>query len=105
MPKSLILGWLPGANRPSKRQYATSVTKREKHLKLAVDVGSDPITGSVAVGPGAPTSFCGWIELVAAIEAVRHDSALVVDQILETNSLDSGQRPWGTRAGNTGVLP
>jgi hypothetical protein len=48
------------------------VIERAKQLKLAVDVGSDPITGLVAIGEGAATSFCGWIELVAAIEAVRH---------------------------------
>jgi hypothetical protein len=49
------------------------VTERAAHLKLAVDIGSDPITGSIMVGDGVPTSFCGWIELVAAIELVRHD--------------------------------
>jgi hypothetical protein len=64
------------------------VTKRAKHLKLAVDVGSDPITGSMAVGPGAPTRFCGWIELVAAIEAVRHDGDLAVDEVSKANSAE-----------------
>jgi hypothetical protein len=49
------------------------VTERATHLKLAVDVGSDPITGSLAVGSGDPRSFCGWIELVAEIEAARHN--------------------------------
>jgi hypothetical protein len=49
------------------------VTERATHLKLAVDVGSDPITGSVEVGGGDPRSFCGWIELVAEIEAARYD--------------------------------
>jgi hypothetical protein len=56
------------------------VIERATQLKLAVDVGSDPITGSVAVGEGAPTSFCGWIELVAAIEAVRHGGRLTLEQ-------------------------
>jgi hypothetical protein len=49
------------------------VTERATHLKLAVDVGSDPITGSVVVGGGDPRSFCGWIELVAEIEAARYN--------------------------------
>jgi hypothetical protein len=49
------------------------VTERARHVKLAVDVGSDPITGSLAVGAAEPRDFSGWIELVAAIEAVRYD--------------------------------
>ena len=49
------------------------VTERATHLKLAVDVGSEPITGSLAVGGGDPRSFCGWIELVAEIEAARYN--------------------------------
>jgi hypothetical protein len=58
------------------------VTERATHLKLTVDVGSDPITGLVAIGAGAPVSFCGWIELVGAIEAVRHAGDVVSDQVL-----------------------
>ena len=49
------------------------MTERATELKLAVDVGSDPITGSLVVGSGDPRSFCGWIELVAEIEAARYD--------------------------------
>lgn len=49
------------------------MTERATDLKLAVDVGSDPISGSVAVGSGDPQGFCGWIELVAVIEAARHN--------------------------------
>lgn len=88
MPKRLILGWLPGAKPFARRQYSGLVTQRETHLKLAVDVGSDPITGSVAVGAGTPTSFCGWIELVAAIEGVRRDSDLAVDGALGANAAE-----------------
>jgi hypothetical protein len=51
------------------------VTERATHLKLAVDVGSDPITGSLVVGGGDPRNFCGWIELVAEIEAARYNGA------------------------------
>ena len=40
-------------------------------LELSIDVGSDPIRGSVVVEAGAPQPFCGWMELTAAIEAVR----------------------------------
>lgn len=41
------------------------------YLELSIDVGSDPIQGSVLVESGAPRAFCGWMELTAAIEAVR----------------------------------
>jgi hypothetical protein len=41
------------------------------YLELAIDVGSNPITGSVAVDAEAPQPFCGWMELTAAIEAAR----------------------------------
>jgi hypothetical protein len=54
-----------------------------------VNVGSDPITGSVAIGADPPTSFCGWIELVAAIEAVRHNGNLVLDEVPGTSSAEA----------------
>lgn len=53
------------------------MTERATHLKLAVDVGSDPISGSLAQESGDPRAFCGWIELVAAIEAARYDGGLL----------------------------
>jgi hypothetical protein len=56
------------------------VTEPAAHLKLVVDVGSDPITGTVTVEEGPPSSFCGSIELVAAIEAVRHDRGGVTEE-------------------------
>lgn len=40
-------------------------------LNLSIEIDSDPITGSVSNGAGEPQLFCGWMELVAAIEAVR----------------------------------
>jgi hypothetical protein len=56
------------------------VTERAATLKLAVDVGSDPITGSLTTESGKPTFFSGWIELVAAIEAAR-DAGGVADAL------------------------
>jgi hypothetical protein len=44
---------------------------RSAELKLTIEVDSDPITGSVTGGTGEPRLFCGWMELVAVIEAVR----------------------------------
>ena len=59
-----------------------SVTERAAHLKLAVDIGSDPITGSITVDEGTPTGFCGWIELVAVIESARHDAGMADEIVL-----------------------
>jgi hypothetical protein len=47
------------------------VTRETRHLQLAIDVDSDPISGSVTNGAHRSQPFSGWIELVAAIEAVR----------------------------------
>ena len=41
------------------------------HLELAIDVDSEPISGSVSNGAHRSQPFSGWIELVAAIEAAR----------------------------------
>jgi hypothetical protein len=60
------------------------MTERATHLKLAVDVGSDPITGSLVVGSGDPRNFCGWIELVAEIEAARYNGGGVALGIAES---------------------
>jgi hypothetical protein len=46
-------------------------------MTLAIDVDSEPISGSISNGCHIERPFTGWIELVAAIEAVRsadHDS-------------------------------
>ena len=42
-------------------------------VEVSVEIGSDPITGEVAVGAARPEPFSGWIELVAAIEAARSE--------------------------------
>ncbi|MGO9496213.1 MAG: hypothetical protein ACLQA5_05805 [Solirubrobacteraceae bacterium] len=41
------------------------------HLKLAIDIDSEPISGSVSNGTGDSRAFQGWIELAAVIEAAR----------------------------------
>jgi hypothetical protein len=64
------------------------MTERATHLKLAVDVGSDPITGSLSVGSGDPSDFCGWIELVAAIEAARYNGGGKRYGISESSQLE-----------------
>jgi hypothetical protein len=40
-------------------------------LRLTIDLGSDPISGSVEVAEHAPMLFRGWIDLVSAIEDAR----------------------------------
>ena len=41
------------------------------HLRLAIDVDSDPISGSICNGTGRAQPFSGWIELASVIEAAR----------------------------------
>jgi hypothetical protein len=43
-------------------------------LQLSIELGSDPISGSVAPVAGEARRFSGWIELVAAIEDARASS-------------------------------
>jgi hypothetical protein len=47
------------------------VDRTTRHLQLAIDIDSDPISGSVSNGTRSSEPFTGWIELVAAIEAAR----------------------------------
>jgi hypothetical protein len=47
------------------------MTGRSTELQLTIQIDSDPITGSVLGSTGEPQLFCGWMELVAVIEAVR----------------------------------
>ena len=58
-----------------------SVTPRAAEMQLSIDIGSEPISGSVSLGDGAAREFCGWIELVATIESARETSS-VGDEIL-----------------------
>jgi hypothetical protein len=41
------------------------------HVGLSINLGSDPIEGSVVTGGQEPQPFCGWVELAAAIEGIR----------------------------------
>jgi hypothetical protein len=51
-------------------------------VNLSIEVGSEPIAGSVSVEAGTPRKFSGWIELVAAIESVRHAASGGTEQTL-----------------------
>jgi hypothetical protein len=47
------------------------MTGHSTDLHLSIELDSDPIAGSVSGNVGEPQLFCGWMELVAVIEAVR----------------------------------
>jgi hypothetical protein len=49
------------------------VSNRTVNLSVSIDIGSEPIKGSVSNGNRDPQAFSGWIELVAAIEAARSE--------------------------------
>jgi len=48
-----------------------SVTRDTTQLRLAIDIGSEPISGWVSNATGVSKPFHGWIELAAVIEAAR----------------------------------
>ena len=59
-------------------------------MQLSIEIESEPITGSVTLGAGAPQHFSGWIELVAAIESARHAGASLGGEELRSVSGASG---------------
>jgi hypothetical protein len=63
-----------------------AMTRRATEMQLSIDIGSEPISGSVAMGDGAAREFCGWIELVATIESARE---------ADSGGQNSGVGPWG----------
>jgi hypothetical protein len=48
------------------------VTDRAAEMQLSIEIGSEPISGSVSLSGGNSQEFCGWIELVETIESARH---------------------------------
>jgi hypothetical protein len=52
-----------------------AVTQRAAEMQLSIEIGSEPISGSVSVGGGKSQEFCGWIELVATIESARDEGS------------------------------
>lgn len=49
--------------------------QRAAEMQLSIEIGSEPISGSVSVGGGNSQQFCGWIELVETIESARHEDS------------------------------
>jgi hypothetical protein len=54
------------------------VERTTAYLELAIEVNSDPISGSISNGLHRVQRFNGWMELVAAIEAARSTDGGVV---------------------------
>lgn len=74
---------------------------RSAELHLSIEVDSDPITGSASGATGEPQLFCGWMELVAVIEAVRlgvdraSGAALDTELVGERGGLVAAAKPRG----------
>jgi hypothetical protein len=60
-------------------------------MQLLIEIGSEPIAGSVIVGAGPPQRFSGWIELVAAIESARHPGAALGGEGARSVAASGGQ--------------
>jgi hypothetical protein len=43
------------------------------HLLLDLELGTEPVTGSVAAEGAKPVGFTGYAGLIAAIQAIRAD--------------------------------
>jgi hypothetical protein len=50
-----------------------AVSGRSADVTLSIELESEPISGRVSTEYGAARRFSGWIELVEAIEAARHE--------------------------------
>lgn len=48
----------------------TATSCRELRIVLELDLGVDPISGRIRAD-GEPAAFDGWLQLVAALEAMR----------------------------------
>jgi hypothetical protein len=68
------------------------VTRRAAEMRLSIEIGSEPIAGSIAAENGVPQKFSGWIELVAAIESARHQGATTGGETLRAVQGASGAR-------------
>ncbi len=73
------------------------VARHAAQMQLSIDIGSEPITGSVTVDSGMTQPFSGWIELVAAIESARDTGAWVGGEgrgaALERAGVDGDAQP------------
>lgn len=103
-----LLGVIPGAKQ-SQVLHAPCVADASVSLRLQLDRGSDPISGSLVFSDGRRLAFSGWIELTAALEEVRHTESLdVVAHGQQTSSSSGESEPRGdvhALADDRGDLP
>jgi hypothetical protein len=76
--------------KPRDEAIISAMSRRAAQMKLSIEIGSEPISGSVSVSGGNSQQFCGWIELVETIELAR-----------ETGS-SGGDEGFGPFAGASG---
>jgi hypothetical protein len=69
------------------------------HLRLAIEIDSDPISGSVSNGTGDPAAFRGWVELAAVIEAARSPDPAGAEELGEIQVERLGSFPGAKRSG------
>jgi hypothetical protein len=44
---------------------------QQTHLTIALVAGGDPIRGSIATGDSTASEFCGWLELLGALQRIH----------------------------------
>jgi len=77
-------GAAPGANRRRGCQRR-AVEANADEVRLTIERGSDPIAGKLDLPDGRRLAFEGYVQLVAALEAIRAPSP------------NDGSDPGGTR--------
>ena len=63
-------------------------------LELELRRAGDPIEGRLSSEHGKPVSFIGWLELIAAVEAVRADDDHERGRTEEPPRVEKGTRRW-----------
>jgi hypothetical protein len=56
---------------PRREGGRVSINPRHLHVEIDLELDTDPIRGRLGLTPGSPREFYGWIELAAALEALR----------------------------------
>jgi hypothetical protein len=75
------------------------VKRGTAHLKLAIDIDSEPISGSVSNGTGDSKAFHGWVELASVIEAARSAGPAGAEELGEIQVERLGSFPGAKRSG------
>lgn len=52
---------------------------RVRHLLLDLDLGSDPVKGSVGAEGAEPLGFTGYAGLIAALQTIRADESFALE--------------------------